>query len=225
MKWFQVEKVKKNPSKKKEPEGKLIGEIDYYVIDKADIPLYKMLNYDSLIEFYDMGNYFLARQYMIDRSTANKSLYAEYHLTLTDEAWKIIDALLSRPFTCEVQLIYGLDKTSYKCRTRHPVYLPDLFTNELDEGTWIIGADVSPFPCVGEYPETNIPFNCGPLRPLWKQAVECWIEKIESTLRESKSEYQYLRDFIAKYVPYTIDALLRYQYLDPSIVPKYPLTY
>ncbi|MEM4283786.1 MAG: hypothetical protein QXS96_04780 [Candidatus Caldarchaeum sp.] len=218
MQWFNIARVKKNPSKKKEPEDELVLTMHGYVLDKADLPLYNMLGYWSKINIYDRHNYFLARQYMIDmyaKDAKYNSLYAEYHLTLTDEAKKVVDALLKTQFICDIsRSIYDRDRIRYICRTRHPVYIPAPI-NGL--GRWelemrVIDSSSFVTPLISESIMTNIPFNCGPLRPLWEKVVdECWIERLRRELR------------FKKHIMKIRDALLRYQYLDRSIVPRYPL--
>ncbi|MEM4283789.1 MAG: hypothetical protein QXS96_04795 [Candidatus Caldarchaeum sp.] len=211
--WFNVTKVK-NPSKE-EPEDELVLTMHGYVLDKADLPLYNMLGYWSKINIYDRHNYFLARQYMIDmyaKDAKYNSLYAEYHLTLTDEAWAIVDTLLREPFTCHVkQRRTRTGALYYEISTQHSAYIPHPTTGKLEEGAWALVIYLYLIPSIDTYRSyTTIPFNCGPLRPLWLQAVECWIEKLGRKLRSN-------------HVAEIRDILLQYKILYDYIIPAYEL--
>ncbi|MEM4283787.1 MAG: hypothetical protein QXS96_04785 [Candidatus Caldarchaeum sp.] len=227
MKWFNIARVKKKNPSKKEPKDNPIEKLYHYVIDKADISLYKFLDSDSLIEFYDMGNYFLARQYMIDRSTANKSLYAEYHLTLTDEAKKVVDALLVSPVKYYVtpqnnnlvfifQITYSVKIPTPRSPSEEAVWYGQVFIYREDKRALVNLA----YPTL----QTTIPFNCGPLRPVWERAVECWMkefskmnEKLERLEKELYRMERRLPRLEPEHIEWIRKELLATKYLSASI--------
>ncbi|MEM4283788.1 MAG: hypothetical protein QXS96_04790 [Candidatus Caldarchaeum sp.] len=226
MKWFNIAKVK-NPSKKEIPQGKPVLTLSNEVMDKADIPLYKMLGYGSKIDIYPAPTHFIARQYMIDDKRPENEgeiLYAEYRLTLTDEAWRVVDALLKTPFEWDIiqRTGYYYDEIVYECKTNHPVFVPryvGLYDGkqrwEMVEGSWDImiitqegGGGKSRSRIVDR---STMPFNCGPLRPLWEKAVIHWVTKIywftsannTRMIKDKLLEYQYIyRALISTYLRY-----------------------
>lgn len=223
MKWVKIERLK-NPVKKLPKDH--IAWLDGYVLDQADIPVYKLAGYDSMIDFYDMGNYFIARQYMVSDDWQEYSIYADYRLTLTEEAWKIIDALLKAPFTCIVKRdIYN--RYTYNLITDHSVMIPQQPFKEPKAGRWFIDVSTAVGLSVSkEWSKTTIPFNTGPLYPLWVKAVDCWVERLKEELKNQpvgkliETGYGYLHVgniYLLK------EKLLEYRFMDPDIAPHYSL--
>lgn len=251
--WLKVEKVKE-PSPKPPHYSLVVLALYDKVLDKDMKALYTMLEARSIVQIYAMPNYFLAKQYMLTKDNKNygnwtRTLVADYRLTLTDEAKRLVNELLNSQFKCDVEWHIDLDgNRNYLFSIYYPVYVPFFFSANTDiPAEWSVNLTIKEHARV-ERLDATLPSNCGPFLPLWEQAVECWMKEMvkvierakrvgeiewpERLAARSKAEIADILEESAKWAkvkpkPTDIDfvkhKLLEYKYLESDIVPAYSI--